>query len=363
MSCAILGLGVALPPYSFTKREAADLIKTFFCQTEEQARLLPVLFRQAGANKRHSVLLKRPPGETNCQSFYPQAAGPEDPGPTTQQRMQVYAEASPILACDACRQALHRSNLSAGQISHLVTVSCTGFTAPGIDIELVKCLNLSPTVQRTHIGFMGCHGALNGLQVARALTGADRRARVLLCAVELCSLHLYYRWDPQSVVPHALFADGAAALVASHAFVGADEAWRVADTGSCLFPDSQSAMTWNIGDHGFLMTLSPRVPDLLGRHLRPWLEPWLDGNGLKLQDIHSWAVHPGGPRVLSAVEESLGLDKDVLATSREVLADCGNMSSPTVLFILERLQKRKALRPCVALSFGPGLVAEGALFR
>src|SRR5437773_11629928 len=121
-------------------------------------------------------------------------------------------------------------------------------------------------------------------------------------------------------------------------------------------------MTWSVGDHGFEMTLSKRVPGLIAAHLRPWLEAWLRPHGLAPADVASWAVHPGGPRILTAVEEALGLDRSATAVSREVLATCGNMSSPTVLFILDRLQRAGAARPCVALGFGPGLAAEAALF-
>ncbi|MBL9084713.1 MAG: type III polyketide synthase, partial [Planctomycetaceae bacterium] len=141
------------------------------------------------------------------------------------------------------------------------------------------------------------------------------------------------------------------------------EGLKVAATGSCYIPDSGDAMSWNIGDNGFEMYLSPRVPDLIMQNLRPWFETWLGEQGLKIEDIGSWAVHPGGPRVLTAVEDSLGLDRTHTATSREVLAECGNMSSPTVLFILQRLRAAGAKMPCVALGFGPGLAAEAALFR
>ena len=133
--------------------------------------------------------------------------------------------------------------------------------------------------------------------------------------------------------------------------------------GACLFPDCEDAMTWTIGDHNFEMTLSKRVPALIGEGLRPWLEAWLAQNGLTLDDVASWAIHPGGPRILSAVEEALGLTGEQAAASRGVFADYGNMSSPTVLFILERLRSRGAPRPCVALGFGPGLAAEAALLR
>jgi predicted naringenin-chalcone synthase len=179
--------------------------------------------------------------------------------------------------------------------------------------------------------------------------------------VELCVLHYHYDWDPQRLVANALFADGAAALVGVPEAAAPAGAWRVAANGACLFPDSEEDMTWAIGDYNFEMTLSKRVPGLIGAGLRPWLEGWLVGGGVTLKDVASWAIHPGGPRVLGAVEEALGLGSEAAVASREVFAACGNMSSPTVLFILEQLRSRGAPRPCVALGFGPGLAAEAAL--
>jgi predicted naringenin-chalcone synthase len=239
-----------------------------------------------------------------------------------------------------------------------VTVSCTGFTAPGVDIGLIRELGLKPTVARTHVGFMGCHGAINGLRVAAAFAKSDPQARILLCAVELCSLHYHYGWDPKKAVANALFADGAAALVGAPSIATAPGTWQLAATGSCLIPASEFAMTWTIGDRGFEMTLSTRIPGIIAAHLRPWLESWLDGMGYGLEGIASWATHPGGPRILGAVEEGLALPRGALAASHEILAECGNMSSPTLLFILERLRAQGAPRPCVALAFGPGLVVE-----
>ena len=208
------------------------------------------------------------------------------------------------------------------------------------------------------------------MQAASAIATTHAHARILICAVELSSLHLHYGWDLESIVPHALFADGAGALVcvSSRYFPRGEtcelpeDHWHVTAFGSCLFPDSEQAMTWNIGDHGFEMTLSADVPDLIARHLRPWLEGWLRRHDLQIKDVRSWAIHPGGPRILTAVRDCLGLDDQDLADSQAILADHGNMSSPTILFILEHLRRRSAARPCVALSFGPGLIAEAAIF-
>ena len=287
----------------------------------------------------------------------------DDSGPTTGQRLRHYADLAPPLAVAASLDALSHCGLDAAEFTHLVTVSCTGFVAPGLDVALIRGLKLRPTIQRTHVGYMGCHGALNGLRVASAFTGADPDARVLLCAVELCSLHYYYGWNPSKVVANALFADGAAAVVGVPLAAAPANAWHVAATGSCLIPDSTDAMTWTIGDHGFEMTLSKQVPGLIARYLRPWLEAWLAGQDLALEDVQSWAIHPGGPRILSAVEEGLNLSREAAAASRDVFREHGNMSSPTILFILDRLRRQNAKRPCVALGFGPGLMAEAALLR
>ena len=163
-------------------------------------------------------------------------------------------------------------------------------------------------------------------------------------------------------VGNALFADGSAAVVGAPAAEG-ERAWRVVDTGSCLFPDSEYAMSWEIGDHGFDMMLSTKVPNLIQQNLRPWMEQWLGANGLTIKEVGSWAIHPGGPRILSSVEEAIGLAHGTAEASRRVLSAHGNMSSPTVLFIVNELRRTNAPRPCVALGFGPGLVAEAALFR
>ena len=362
MSLSVIGIGTAVPPHSIAQPKAAELAKAFCCRTEEQARLLPVLYERTRVDRRGSVLLDGTNGSGLRQSFFPPLVGETDLGPTTEQRMQRYAREAPGLALSAAQRAIAESHLTAAHLDHLITVSCTGFVAPGADIALIKGLGLPSTISRTHIGFMGCHGAFNGLRIASALVDAQPQARVLLCAVELCSLHFRYGWDPGQVVANALFADGAAAIIAVAASQSTAKEWQVAASGSNLFPDSEEAMAWTVGDHGFEMKLSARVPALLGSHLRPWLERWLGQNGLALQEIRSWAIHPGGPRILNTVAACLQLSDEETAASREILAEYGNMSSPTILFILERLRRQGAPRPCVALGFGPGLAAEAILF-
>ena len=359
MSMAILGLGTSLPPHCVSQAEAARLAERLVAGGNGKTSAISALYRRAGVKTRHTVL----PRGVYAHDWSCSAHGSDDRsrlGPTTEQRMAVYEQEAHPLALRAAKSALHNAQLPASAITHIVTVSCTGFAAPGVDIELIKKLGLARTVQRTHIGFMGCHGAVNGLRVAAALAAADSTTRLLLCAVEVCSVHYHYGADPKRLIGNALFSDGAAALVGGPWEPGATN-WRVSATGSCLLPESEELMSWVIRDHGFEMVLSPRVPSVIREHLRPWLEDWLESQGVTLRGVRSWAIHPGGPRILDAVEQSLGLTKDDTTSSRQVLSSCGNMSSPTLLFILEHLRQAQAARPCVAIGFGPGLVAEAAL--
>jgi len=361
VSPVIRHISTALPPRVALQDEAAALAPRFCGEHDtRQARMLRLLYRKSGVRKRHTVAVRGDHGPLEERiPYYPLATGPDDLGPSTSARMGWYAEESPPLAREAAAGALAGAGVAPGEITHLVTVSCTGFDAPGVDAHLIEELGLDRGVARTHVGFMGCHGALNGLRAAAAYVKADPSARVLLCAVELCSLHFAYGWDEEMLVANTLFADGSAALVLGGE--GDDSGWSVVANGSYFMPDSQDAMTWSIGDQGFRMTLSARVPELIETNLRGWLTEWLAGQGYDLDEVGSWAVHPGGPRILDAVESALDLDDQALAISRETLREHGNMSSPTVLFILERMMREGTERPCVALGFGPGLVVEAAL--
>ena len=210
---------------------------------------------------------------------------------------------------------------------------------------------------------------MNGLRVASAMARADQSIS-LVVAAELCSLHFQYGRKNDDLLANALFADGAAAVVLSGKRAGEPAANNGDDASKCrlkastsyLLPQSRDAMTWQIGDHGFHMTLSSAVPGLIEANLAPWLRSWLADFDLDIEDVGSFAVHPGGPRVLDAVQQALGLTPEGLIDSREIFTTCGNMSSPTILFILERLLSQNSPRPILALAFGPGLTIEAALF-
>ena len=356
MSIVIAGIGTAVPSHRMTQADAIVAARSVFRGTDKQEKLQNDLYVTAGVETRHGVILETSDGDpASRQSFF----GAEHP--TTLERMRRYEQEAGGLALRAADAALQDAGVEPGRITHVITVSCSGFYAPGFDIGLIKGLGLPFDVARTHVGFMGCHAAINGLRVAHAYLAADPSASVLLCAVELCSLHHQYAWEAEKLIANALFADGAAAFVAVGDGRQKGSGYEIVATGSTLVDDSEEAMSWKIGNHGFVMTLSPCIPKLIRSEVRPWLDGWLARHGSSIGAVRSWAVHPGGPRILSAFAEGTKLDRSALETSYSVLADYGNMSSPTVLFILDRLRRAGAPRPCVVIGFGPGLAVEAAL--
>jgi predicted naringenin-chalcone synthase len=361
MKFSIRGLGTATPPHSVAQADAVQAAQTFCCSSDQQRQWLKLVYLRSGIERRHSVLLENgDPGIAGRQSFYPSQRDPDDRGPTTAQRMQRYEHEAPVLARQAAARALAEAEWPAESIDHLITVSCSGFASPGFEFSMIRELGLRSNVSRTHIGFMGCHGALIGLRSAGMFARAEPESRVLLCAVELCTLHQQYGFNQERIVANGLFADGAAA-VAGQVVPRFDPGWGVFRHETLELPDSRQCMGWRIGDHGFEMKLTPEVPEVIGRSLRGWLDGWLAEVGLRREAVPTWAVHPGGPRVLHATREALDLPEAALAESHGVLRDYGNMSSPTILFILDQLRRRQAPLPCVALAFGPGLSIEAAL--
>lgn len=368
----VRAIATQTPQHSINQDDALHIAKLRNQPRASQEFWMRAIYSKSGVSERYSVLLEQSASPQtlpeNRQSFYADKSATDDLGPTTARRMEQYCQHAPELAIQVCTAALNNSHLSPADITHLITVSCTGFAAPGIDIHVMKQLPLDPGVARTHIGFMGCHGAMNALRVADHIVRANPQAKVLICSVELCSLHYQYGFHPDQIIANALFADGAAAMCvtadpsAEPTVNNATEPQlHLLGNGSYLFPNSLDAMTWQVGDHGFAMTLSPHLPELIESQLKPWLESWLSTYRLNIADIEHWAIHPGGPKILDAVLNSLGLAHEKAETSRNILRSFGNMSSPTSFFVLQAIQAQKATGKCLMLGFGPGLAAEIAL--
>lgn len=274
--------------------------------------------------------------------------------PDTAARMRKYEAWAPDLAVAAVEKLLQDEDRAA--ITHIIVTSCTGFSAPGIDLALVERCGLPPSAERTMVGFMGCYAAINALKLARHIVRSEPKARVLAVNLELCTLHLHETDDLEEILSFLLFADGCAAALVSADPVGV----RMESFRAALVPDTRELIRWHIRQQGFDMVLSGAVPGAIRSALSQSRDAILGG----ANDIDLWAVHPGGRTVLDAVEQAFALPPEALAASRGVLNDYGNMSSGTVMFVLDRLMRGGAAgaRGC-AMSFGPGLVAETMMFR
>lgn len=323
------------------------------------------IYRSSAIHRRSSVLADFI-AEPEAFAFFP----PNwrlDPEPTTAARMELYRREAPLLARDAALACFAQApHVPRESITHLVVVTCTGFFAPGVDTELVESLGLRRDVKRTLVGFMGCFAAFNALRAADAFCRADPEAVVLVVCVELCSIHFQRTFSMNNVVANCLFSDGsAAALLTSEPVSSSRGRLELVGSNSTIVPESEAHMTWAITDTGFQMSLSPTVPDALEQAIEPFVATLLGQHGLRQDEIGFWAVHPGGRRIVEVVRERLGLGEAAVAPSFEVLGECGNMSSPTILFVLERCLARRPAAGShgVALAFGPGLTLESMLVR
>ena len=350
-------IGTALPPHDI---HAPFLAFARTLLGDDRTRMLfDRMAERAGIEHRWSLL--RPgnlaAGEVDAGGFYVRGRFPG-----TAARMALYEPGALALALQAVADLGIAGERE--RITHLIVASCTGFTAPGLDLQLTERLGLRPDVARTMIGFMGCSAAVPALRAARDAVRADPAARVLVVNLELCTLHLQETSDLETILSFLLFADGAAASL-----VTADPAgFALVDFRSVLIPDSAGLITWHIGDAGFLMHLSGQVPGRIAGALRDdaaGADPAgiLRGDGIRAVDL--WAVHAGGRTVLDAVEIGLGLAPEALLASREVLREHGNMSSATIMFVLRRLLAAPSAsgERGLAMAFGPGMVAETFRFR
>jgi predicted naringenin-chalcone synthase len=285
--------------------------------------------------------------------------------PSTAKRMQRYAERAPGIALGAVR-GLNLSDEERDAVTHVIVTTCTGFSAPGLDLQIVEGLGLKPSVERTMVGFMGCYAAINALKLARHIVRSQPEARVLAVNLELCTLHLHETDDLEEILSFLLFADGCAAALVTADPVGVEmKSFR-----ATLVPSTRELIRWNIRQQGFDMVLSGAVPGAIRTALTNARDDILGG----ANDIELWAVHPGGRTVLDAVEQAFALPPTALSASRSVLNDYGNMSSGTVMFVLDRIMRQagqnggqnpgnNAGKNGCAMSFGPGLSAETMMFR
>ncbi|KRD52747.1 naringenin-chalcone synthase [Microbacterium sp. Root280D1] len=337
-------------------------------------RIIGASFNGSGIDTRHTVIRELSPAAgTDDKMFFDRETGRlQSPG--TAARNDLYTREASRLFVEVARSALDADpDIVAADVTHVITASCTGFHAPGPEYEIVRGLGLSDSVQRYHLGFMGCYASLPALRAASQFCAADPTAVVLVVSVELCTVHLRSSEDPDLIVANSLFADGAAAgIVTARDLATPVPAVRLDGFHTAIAAEGEKDMAWTIGDHGFEMILSTKVPQIIGETIIGAIRPLYAREGELAaafdegrvgERVEHWAIHPGGRSILDRVQERLNLSDDQLFPARETLRENGNMSSATVLFVIKRILDDGAGdgSRVAAMAFGPGLTAESAL--
>lgn len=375
MSSYINAIGTAVPRYKIEQSGIIHFMAKAHQMRPKEKQRLKALYRASGIEYRHSVLPDF--GLMGGFSFFPDNDTLE-PFPSIGQRMDLYQKEALTLSLQAVEHCLQsQENIRVTDITHLIMVSCTGMYAPGIDIELISALGLSGSVQRTCINFMGCYAAFNALKAADHIIRADTQAKVLMICTELCTIHFQKKKDEDTLLANALFADGSAAvLLSSQAEAG--KAQLALEQFYCdLAPEGKEDMAWQIGDFGFEMKLSAYVPEIIRRGIRQLTERLVSQYTLQSleldEDEHPdkiadyFAIHPGGKRILQVIEEQLKMSTEDNRYAYKILKEFGNMSSPTILFVLKALLQDLSLsdhdKQVLSFAFGPGLTLESMLLR
>lgn len=332
-------------------------MQKIYAMNESENRKLRFLYKQSGIDCRYSVVGDYSRNITDWK-FYPQSENLE-PFPGLEQRMMWYNKYAASLSVDAIRKCID-DKIKSDEITHLITVSCTGMSAPGLDLQIVELMHLPKNVFRTSVNFMGCYAAIHALKLANSICIAEPNAKVIIVCTELCTLHFQRAPTMDNIASSLLFSDGsAAALITSDN--NNSKGIRLKNFYSEILSKGKKDMAWELSSTGFLMTLSNYVPDLLEEDFATFTETALHQNDLTLNDVTHWCIHPGGKRILEAVEKSLDITKEQLEPSYKILQEYGNMSSATILFVLEKMMNDidyNKSNTIFSAGFGPGLTLE-----
>ncbi len=351
----------AVPEAYYSQEQTRDLMRPALNGNGKMERVLHRVYSQSGIEKRHTVIPDFN-GNGEASLFWDDSGSALEQQPGTQRRNDLYIKYARPMFSEVARKALERSPFEPGQVTHVITVSCTGFFAPGPEYYVVRDLGLPTSAQRYHIGFMGCYAAFPALRMADSICRADPDAVVLIAAVELCSLHLQFREDMDGILSNSVFADGGAGMVVSAAKEGP---LRIRRLMTDLTEEGESDMAWELGDQGFNMVLSSYVPKIIQSNIRKLIDTQLQDCGVGVEDIHQWAMHPGGRSILDKIQHALDLSDSDFTHSRNTLKNYGNMSSATVLFVMKEIMENRSAEDklMMAMAFGPGLTVESGLFE
>jgi predicted naringenin-chalcone synthase len=366
MESCISAIGIANPQNRIAQQDIYHFMANAFGLDETNAARLKGIYDHSGIEHRYSVIPDFAFSDPSKYTFFKQAN--QEPFPDTQKRLKLYEKEAISIAVNAAQNCFAGFEADINnKITHLVTVSCTGMHAPGIDIELVDRLGLNRDTERTCINFMGCYGAINGLKVADYICRADADAKVLVVSVELCTLHFQKVNTLDNWVANSLFSDGAAAVLVENTSnrMGKGTYFSLKNFYSEFVTEARDEMGWYVGNTGFEMKLTSKVSKQIKKHIAALTERFLQKAKTQMSEISAYAVHPGGRAILEAVEEALELPEESNSFAYEVLREYGNMSSATILFVLDKMLKAGNLadQKIMSFAFGPGLTVEGMILE
>jgi len=350
----ITKIGIALPQHKIAQKDIQKFMVDLLEGDEIEKRKLNLMYARSGIENRYSVISDYGK-EINQWEFFPQNKSLL-PFPGLEKRMDIYKKSAADLGCKAVFDALDGDSLK--DFTHLISVSCTGLSAPGLDIELVKKLGLPSDIHRTSVNFMGCYAAIHALKLAEAFCQSQNNAKVLVVLVELCTIHFQKENTLDFITSNLLFGDGAACCIIENKGTG----YEIKNFYSKLYIENEHSMSWNVSSTGFLMGLKPDVPEVVENNMEEFVKTSLNKNGFEMDDIDNWVIHPGGKSILQATEKALRLNKKDLKPSYEILRQFGNMSSCTLIFVLKSLQS-KAEQLSFLAGFGPGITMESMILK
>lgn len=350
----IISIGTALPANCHPQNEILHFMQKAYKLDETEARKLAFLYRHSDIKQRYSVMQDFSKSEDEWE--FVQGNGHSNP--TLNDRMKIFHQHALSLSVNAINNCINNV-IDATQITHLITVSCTGMSAPGLDLEVAEALNLSPNVFRTSVNFMGCYAAIHALKIARMICDSTANANVVIVCTELCTIHFQQKYTPDNAASSLLFADGSAAVLVSNSIASA-QSLKLNSFYSEVAYKGKKDMSWQLSNDGFLMTLSAYIPQLIKEDINCFAQKALQAANIKQDDITHWCIHPGGKKILEVIQKKLGLTDQHLSYSKDVLSKFGNMSSPTILFILKQMWEDLNGAPAnvFGVAFGPGLTME-----
>lgn len=319
---------------------------------ESEARKLAFLYKHSEIQQRYSVINDFAKPENEWDFIIP------DYTPSLDDRMKLFQTHSPALSVAAIKNAVE-GFIDAGQITHLITVSCTGMSAPGLDLQIAEALQLNTSIFRTSVNFMGCYAAIHALKMAQMICDSSVKANVIVVCTELCTIHFQQQYTQDNAASSLLFGDGSAAVLVSNT-ISSDNSFTLKSFYSEVSYKGKEDMSWQLSNTGFLMKLSAYIPQLIQEDISALVDKALKNGNLKKDEITHWCIHPGGKKILEVIKQQLSLSIDDLSCSRKVLSEYGNMSSPTILFVLKEIMKGVQDKPAniFGVAFGPGLTME-----